>query len=84
MLISVAERLSMVNPQLFDRRTADYFEKRTKGVSSMCARFEQSAFVCPVTYVDNIPMLDGGIADSIPLMRARCDGYDHNVVVLYA
>jgi predicted patatin/cPLA2 family phospholipase len=36
----------------------------------------------PVAYVDNIPMLDGGIADSIPLMRARRDGYDRNVVVL--
>ena len=27
-------------------------------------------------------MLDGGIADSIPLMRARRDGYDRNVVCL--
>ena len=27
-------------------------------------------------------MLDGGIVDSIPLMRARQDGYTRNVVVL--
>ena len=39
-------------------------------------------FVCPITYVDDEPMLDGGIADSIPLMRARELGYDNNVVVL--
>ena len=39
-------------------------------------------FVCPITYVANIPMLDGGIVDSIPLMRARQDGFTNNVVVL--
>ena len=33
-------------------------------------------------YVDNEPMLDGGIVDSIPLMRARSEGFTHNVVVL--
>ncbi len=39
-------------------------------------------FVCPISYVDGVPMLDGGIADSIPLLRARELGYDNNVVVL--
>lgn len=39
-------------------------------------------FVCPIAYVDGEPMLDGGIADSIPLQRARALGYDNNVVVL--
>lgn len=39
-------------------------------------------FVCPIAYVDGKPMLDGGIADSIPLLRARGLGYDNNVVVL--
>ena len=39
-------------------------------------------FVCPITYVDGEPMLDGGIADSIPILRARELGYDNNVVVL--
>lgn len=38
-------------------------------------------FVCPITYVDGIPMLDGGITDSIPLMRAVQNGYELNVVV---
>lgn len=36
----------------------------------------------PITYVDNIPMLDGGIADSIPVERAQSQGYKKNVVVL--
>jgi predicted patatin/cPLA2 family phospholipase len=39
-------------------------------------------FVCPISYVDGEPMLDGGIADSIPLQRARNLGFDNNVVVL--
>ena len=39
-------------------------------------------FVCPIAYVDGTPMLDGGIADSIPLLRARELGYNNNVVVL--
>lgn len=39
-------------------------------------------FVCPISYVDDEPMLDGGIADSIPLQRARSRGYDNNVVIL--
>ncbi len=39
-------------------------------------------FVCPIVNVDDIPMLDGGIVDSIPLKRAIHDGYEKNVVVL--
>ena len=39
-------------------------------------------FVCPIAYVDGRPMLDGGIADSIPLARAFEQGYEHAVVVL--
>ena len=39
-------------------------------------------FVCPIAYVDGRPMLDGGIANSIPLLRAREMGFDNNVVVL--
>lgn len=39
-------------------------------------------FVSPISYVDGKPMLDGGIADSIPLLRARQLGYNNNVVIL--
>lgn len=39
-------------------------------------------FVCPIAHVDGRPMLDGGIADSIPLQRALDQGYEHVVVVL--
>ena len=39
-------------------------------------------FACPIVQVDGIPMLDGGIVDSIPLMHAHSEGCRHNVVVL--
>ena len=39
-------------------------------------------FVSKIVWVDGIPMLDGGIADSIPVLRAIEKGYEHNVVVL--
>ena len=63
---------------------ANYFEeKRSKERVIDIVRASSSLpFVCPITYVDNIPMLDGGIVDSIPLMRARQDGFTNNVVVL--
>ncbi len=39
-------------------------------------------YVCPIAYVDGRPMLDGGIVDSIPVLRAISQGYKRNVVVL--
>lgn len=39
-------------------------------------------YVCPVAQVDGVPMLDGGIVDSIPVARAFSQGYDRCVVVL--
>lgn len=39
-------------------------------------------FVSKIVTVDGIPMLDGGIADSIPVQRAIDLGYQHNVVIL--
>lgn len=38
--------------------------------------------MCPITFVDDTPMLDGGVVDSIPILRAQAQGYDKNVVVL--
>ena len=39
-------------------------------------------YVSPISYVDGIPMLDGGIADSIPVEFAISQGYDNPVIVL--
>ncbi len=63
---------------------ANYFEeKKDKHRVIDIARASSSLpFVCPITYVDGVPMLDGGIVDSIPLQRAMADGCVRNVVVL--
>ena len=39
-------------------------------------------FACPIAQVDGRAMLDGGIADSIPIDRAFDQGYEHAIVVL--
>lgn len=39
-------------------------------------------YVCKIVNVDGIPMLDGGIVDSIPVMRAMEQGHNTNVLVL--
>lgn len=38
-------------------------------------------YVCKIINIDGIPMLDGGIVDSIPVMRAIEQGHQSNVVV---
>ena len=63
---------------------ANYFEEKRSAerVIDIVRASSSLPFVCPIAYVDNIPMLDGGIVDSIPLLRARQDGFTNNVVVL--
>ncbi len=39
-------------------------------------------FVAQITDVDGIPMLDGGIVDSIPVVRSIDTGHHENVIVL--
>lgn len=39
-------------------------------------------YVSKIVRVDGAPMLDGGIIDSIPVMRAIAMGYSRNVVIL--
>ncbi|NDV56643.1 patatin family protein [Bacteroides sp. 519] len=64
---------------------ANYFEEKSdsKRVIDIVKASSSLPFVCPIAYVDGVPMLDGGIVDSIPLQRAIDDGYNNrNVVVL--
>lgn len=62
----------------------NYFEEKTdkKRVIDIAKASSSLPIICPVSYVDNIPMLDGGISDSIPILRAIEQGYTKNVVVL--
>lgn len=46
------------------------------------ARASSLPFVSPITHVDGVPMLDGGIVDSIPVRYAISQGYEKLVVIL--
>lgn len=63
---------------------ANYFEEKEDKhrVIDIVRASSSLPFVCPIAYVDGVPMLDGGIVDSIPLQRAMDEGYTRNVVVL--
>lgn len=80
---SSPERYEMVTTNCVTGEANYFEEKQDKGRVIDIVRASSSLpFVCPIAYVDNVPMLDGGIVDSIPLMRARNEGFTHNVVVL--
>ncbi len=63
---------------------AEYFEEKKEEARllDICQASCSLPFVCPVTYVDNIPMLDGGICDAIPIRKSIEEGYTKNMVVL--
>ena len=82
-LASCTEHYEMVTTSCKTGK-ACYFEekKNAERVIDIVKASSSLPFVCPIAYVDGEPMLDGGIADSIPIMRARELGFDNNVVVL--
>jgi predicted patatin/cPLA2 family phospholipase len=63
---------------------AEYFEEKSSSdrVMSIVRASSSLPFVSQITYVDGVPMLDGGIADSIPVEYALEQGYENIVVVL--
>lgn len=77
------ERYEMVTTSCHTGRACYYDEKEDPArIIDIVKASSSLPFVCPISYVDGEPMLDGGIADSIPLQRARDLGFDNNVVVL--
>ena len=63
---------------------AEYLEEKSspERVMSIVRASSSLPFVTKITYVDGIPMLDGGIADSIPVQYALEQGYENLVVIL--
>lgn len=63
---------------------AEYLEEKSDPdrVISIVKASSSLPFVCPITEVDGVPMLDGGIVDSIPVRHAMGEGYKRCVVVL--
>lgn len=78
-----SEEYEMVTTNCITGKACYYNEKQDpKRIIDIVKASSSLPFVCPIAYVDGTPMLDGGIADSIPLLRARNLGYNNNVVVL--
>ena len=63
---------------------AEYFEEKhdPSRIMDIVRASSSLPFVSKITYVDGVPMLDGGIADSIPVEYAMSQGYAKLVVVL--
>ena len=63
---------------------ANYFCEREspQRLVDICRASSSIPVVMKTSYVDGVPMLDGGISDPIPYDRSVSKGYVHNVVVL--
>lgn len=53
-----------------------------KRMMDACRASSSLPFVAPMVKVDGIPMLDGGLSDSIPVKHAMSEGYRDNIVIL--
>ena len=79
------------NPNRFEMVTTDcltgracYWEEKfdEKRIIDIVKASSSLPYACPIIQVDGRPMLDGGIVDSIPFLRAFEQGYERCVVVL--
>lgn len=79
------------NPNRFEMVTTDcqtglacYWEEKNdeKRIIDIVKASSSLPYACPIVPVDGRPMLDGGIVDSIPLLRAYECGCNKCVVVL--
>ncbi len=79
------------NPAVFEVVTTNcstgrpcYLSEKTdpKRIMAIVKASSSLPIVSNITTVDGIPMLDGGITDSIPVNRAIAQGHSTNVVVL--
>lgn len=77
------EKYEMVTTSCRTGKACYFGEKHNpKRIIDIVKASSSLPFVSPISYVDGEPMLDGGIADSIPVLRAHSQGFDNNLVVL--
>lgn len=61
----------------------EYFDKYNCNDMFLACRASCSMpYLAPIIHVNNIPCLDGGIADAIPIRKSISDGNTKNVVIL--
>ena len=63
---------------------AEYYEEKENldRLLEICKASCSLPVMCPLSYVDGIPMVDGGVCDSIPVRHAMADGFEKNVIIL--
>ena len=49
---------------------------------NLCKVANSLPFIAHITKVDGVPMLDGGVADAIPVTKAMEEGWDRLIVIL--
>lgn len=80
---SSPDRFEMVTTNCLTGEPNYFEEKKDKNrVIDIVKASSSLPIMCPIAYVDDTPMLDGGIVDSIPVERAINQGYVKNIVVL--
>ena len=63
---------------------AEYLEEKQDPdrLLAICKASCTLPVLCPITYVDGVPMVDGGVCDAIPVRHALEQGCDRLVLVL--
>ncbi|MBQ7772709.1 MAG: patatin family protein [Bacteroidales bacterium] len=80
---SAPERFVMVTTNCITGEP-NYFEEKEspERIIDIVRASSSLPYVCPIAHVDGIPMLDGGIADSIPVRYACGQGFPNSFIVL--
>lgn len=63
---------------------AEYIEEKQdrKRLLDACKASCSLPVMCPLSWLDGKPMVDGGVCDSIPIKHAQEEGYRKNVIIL--
>jgi predicted patatin/cPLA2 family phospholipase len=79
------------NPAIYEMVTtncltgqAEYLSEKhdARRITAIAKASSSLPYVAQITKVDGIPMLDGGIVDSVPVLRATSQGHPFNIVVM--
>lgn len=77
------ERFEMVVSNCLTGQGEYLEEKRDRDrLLAVCKASCTLPVLCPITYVDGVPMVDGGVCDAIPVRHALEQGCDRLVLVL--
>ena len=63
---------------------AEYLSEHSneKRLMQICRASSSLPIVTKITYVDGVPYLDGGLADSVPIIHSLKTGHNRNVIIL--